>query len=112
MEQKYASTIQTVRDNVSVSDSSNPLVSTGANLSRFTYAEVSIKLTGSSPTANVTPLLSDGPGTEYMEGETLSVSGAKKFVYVMQVNGNNDVNFRIDSLGGTSPVVTIKVRGL
>lgn len=101
----------TVRDTVLTDDSSNPAVGTGVDLSNYTYAEVEIIIGGTDPVWNVTPLLVNGAGDTYMEGETITLSGTGTYVREIQIIGNSDINFRVDGSTGTSPTITVKVIG-
>lgn len=104
--------IKTIRSSVSSNDSSNPTVGTGQDFTGYKYVECEIKLGGTTPVWSVTPLLVNAAGNTYMEGYTIVLTGAKTFVYKLEVNGNSDVNFRVDTSSGTSPTITIKARGV
>lgn len=109
----YANTQLTVRSAVSSNDGANPTVGTGKDFSGYKLVEVEVKLAGTTPGWSITPLLINPAGDAYMDGETLVVSGAKTQVFLLEVHGCPDVNFRCDTQSGSSPVVThIKVRGL
>lgn len=97
---------------MSSNDSSNPSVGTGQNFTGYKYIECEITLGGTTPQWSITPILVNASGDAYMEGETIILSGAKTFVLKLEVNGNSDVNFRVDTSSGTSPTVTIKGRGV
>ncbi len=98
----------TVRENVTVSDTANPAVSTGAAVG-YDKVIVEVILSGTDPQASVTPLFLDSTGTGYSEGETTVVSGAKNHRFELKTSKWQNVNFRIDSLAGTNPSVTIKI---
>ena len=108
----YNNTLKTIRSSVSSNDSGNPTIGTGMSFVGFKYIECEITLGGTTPAWSVTPLLANAAGTTYMEGDTTALSGAKTFVYKLEVNGNSDVNFRVDTSSGTSPTITIKARGI
>lgn len=87
-------------------------VGTGKSFIGYRYVELEITLEGTTPTWTVTPLLLNSTSTTYMEGESIVLTGAKTFVYLLQVNGSSGVNFRVDNSSGTSPTITIKGRGV
>lgn len=112
MKTPYANTLKLIRNSVISNDSSNPSVGNGQNFTGYKYVEVEVTLGGTSPSWSVTPLLVNATGDSYMEGDTTILTGAKTFVYKLEVNGNSDVNFRVDTSSGTSPTITIKARGV
>lgn len=100
----------TVRSAVTSNDSSNPAVAGGANCFGYSKVLVEINISGASPVWSVTPLFINVAGDTYSEGETLVVAGAKIHRLTLEVDGNEDVNFRLDGQSGTNPKVeTLKV---
>lgn len=101
----------TIRSNVISNDSANPAVGTGKSFVGFRYIEVEFAVSGTNPVWVVTPLLMNSDRTAYMEGEAITLSGAKSSVYMLNVNGSPGVNFKCNGSSGTNPAITIKARG-
>lgn len=102
----------TIRSNVTSNDAANPVVGTGKSFVGFRYIEIEFAVSGTSPVWVVTPLLVNSDRTAYMEGDPITLSGAKSSVYLLNVNGSPGVNFKCNGSSGTNPAITIKARGL
>ena len=98
----------TVRENVTVDDTSNPSTGSGVAVG-YDRVPVEVTLAGTNPQATITPLLINAAGNGYVECEPVTVSGAKAKLFSLDTLKSQNVNFRIDGISGTGTSVTVKV---
>lgn len=101
----------TARENVTVNDSGNPANYDNCfDLSGFEYVEVYVKLSGTNPVWDVTPLFGqDEVDFIFHEGQKMTVASNEK--RILPVTGAKYFYLRCDGLSGTSPIIDrIRIR--
>ena len=106
------SDLLTIRSNISSDDGSNPALGSGQSFIGYKKVELEIIIGGTTPSWDITPLLANNANDTYMEGETITITGSKTHIRLIEINGNSNVNFRVDGKSGTSPTITIKGKGV
>jgi len=100
-----------VRANVSSDDAGNPINFDDCHdLTGWEYVDVYIKLSGTNPSWDITPVFGDiDGGAEFYDAETITVQ--KNEIRRIRLFGAGCLYFRCDGSAGTSPQIdSIKIR--
>lgn len=99
-----------VRNAVAANDSGNPTVETGIDVDGIKEVAVSIKLGGTSPTWDVTPIFwnDHDDADRFFDDQTKTVT--EDVVYRLKVGSSRRMYFRVDGKTGTNPTITIWVK--
>lgn len=100
--------VSVVRANVTVDDAGNPANFDDCHdLTGWEYVDVYIKVSGTNPSWDITPIF--GQDVDFYDGEKITV--IKNEVRRIQVLGAPCLYFRCDGSSGTSPKIeSIKIR--
>lgn len=88
-------------------DVADPAIGSGIDCSEFKTVLVDCKITGTTPTFDVTPLFGNSVAGVYFAGSKVTISANTRFK--LDVDNCSDVYFKTDGSTGTTPVISIWV---
>ena len=100
----------THRSAVNSDDSDVPAIGSGQDLTGFQAVLVDIVLGGTNPEWDITPCFGDSTINAYTKGTKRHV--AENSHFKVEVNGCTDFYVLCDGSSGTSPTITVYLRGL
>lgn len=100
---------EVIREEVSADDAELPAIGSGLDFSDAVTMRVVVILGGTDTVCTITPLVANGPSTDYNKlGSTdLSITDGERQEFELKIDGNKDVNFGITGVDGTDPTVEI-----